>query len=551
MKHLLLCFLLLSFTVLAQTTPTPPTPQAQAPRKPLTVYRIQAGDLDGDGKSEILAWDSETKELSVSAYDKNGTLKRLTAHKLENFPGQLRVADLDGDRRAEVVIGEGLRGYNPKTGPQTDVQVRIYRPLDKDGWTPQEIYRQASERPDVTALEITDLDGDRIPEIVFSYYAEKYQVDYRIARRQGAGWKIETLPRVRMGSSMAVGAPLPDRRKHFVIGRPYGEDIGALGDAFVLKGESRELLPVFRGVSSLALGDLDGDRQAEIVAGDGWHQDFGKIARARLAVLKRVGASWDYKLIEDLPEHTRIRTLLLVDLDRDGRAEIIAHGERKSSLGGDVRVYQRTATGWRGLTAAQNVQGFALGSFRRRGQLELLFAGAEPQLFTLDLRAAKWDAALAKEVETYKIDPATLLAKTAPRLQAEEWLGSAPLALDQLKGKVVLLDFWATWCKPCIAQFPAMRAWQEKYGPQGLVIIGITNHSSQTAAEIRAFYTQHKLPWPVAIDARDRAQMDYGVSPIPHTFLIDRQGAVRLSHVGGGKLEDIEKQIKNLLGPAQ
>jgi len=113
---------------------------------------------------------------------------------------------------------------------------------------------------------------------------------------------------------------------------------------------------------------------------------------------------------------------------------------------------------------------------------------------------------------------------------------------------VVLLDFWATWCKPCIAQFPKMRQWLETYGARGLVIIGVTDYSSQTRDDIVAFLDKHKLPWPVAIDPEKRTQMDYGVSPIPHTVLIDRAGMVRLSHVEGKELEQVEKRLESLLG---
>jgi len=285
----------------------------------------------------------------------------------------------------------------------------------------------------------------------------------------------------------------------------------------------------------------------EIVVADGWHSDYGKIARARLALIKRVAGKWDYQLIEDVPEQVRLRQLVLADLDGDRKAEIIAHGERKGSLGGDVRIYQRTAEGWRGMTVAKDVQGFALGSFTARGKRELIFSGPEIKPVALDLRRARWDAALAEEVGTYKIDPATLIGKLAPRLQGEEWMGSEPLTWDKLKGKVALLDFWATWCKPCIAQFPIMRQWQEKYGARGLVIIGMTDHASQTSEEVRAFVEKQKLPWPIAIDPRSRTQMDFGVSPIPHTFLIDRLGIARVSHIGGKDLEAIERQIEALL----
>ena len=532
-----------------QQTPPAQTPAAQTParpeRKPPTIYRLQSGDIDGDGRSDLISWDSESKEMVISTYAA-GEWKRLTSHKLENFPTNMIASDLDGDGKAELIIGEGLRGYNPKTGPQTDVQLRIYRPLSKEGWVPAEIFRQVTERPEFTSLESVDLDGDRKPELLFAYFAEKYQVDLRVARRVGGAWKIEELPRVRMGMHITAGNVLGNGRKMTVVGRPYGESQTALGDAFILDGSARVDLPVFRGVSSIAVGDVEGDRQLEIIVGDGWHSDYGKVARPRLALLKRVNGKWTYQLIEDVPEHVRIRRILVADLDGDGKGEIIALGERRNSLGGDVRIYQHTAKGWRGGTIAKDIQSMAVGPFTALGKRELVVSGKENQLIELDVRRTQWDASLAEAVETYKIDPATLIDKPTPRLQADEWIGSEPLTMEKLKGKVVVLDFWATWCVPCIAQFPTLRQWQEKYGPRGLVIIGVTNHSSQTSQEVRAFTAKEKLPWPVAIDSRSRTQMDFGVSPIPHTFVIDQAGNVILSHVGGKNIEAIEQKIQDL-----
>ena len=489
---LTLILLVLSVSVLAQQTQETKT-AVQAPRKRPTFYKIQSGDLNGDKKPEVLTWDSESKNLVISSYSR-GRSEVLTSHTLENHPGAMEVHDLDGDGKGELIIGEGLHGYNPKTGPQTDVHLRIYRPLEKDGWTPQELFKQVSERPEVTSLEIVDLDGDKQPEILFAYFAEKYQVDLRVARRQGTSWKIEELPRVRMGMHVTYGDLTGDKKKRVVVGRPYGDGIQLPGDALILDGDKRIVLPAFRGVSSMAIGDVDGDNKSELLLGDGWHFDYGKVARGRLALIKNVNGKWDYQFIEDVPENVRIRSIVLADLNRDRKPEVIVQGERKNSLGGDVRVYQLTAAGWRGMTVAKDVQGFVLGNFSGTG-LEFIFAGAEPRLEVVSLNKAKWDAHLAEEVETYKIDPATLIAKPAPRIQAEEWLGGPQLDLEKLKGKVVLLDFWATWCKPCIAQFPRMREWQTKYGPKGLVIIGMTNHSSQTSEDVKAYLAKEKLPW--------------------------------------------------------
>jgi len=519
------------------------------PRKPLLIQRLAAGDLDGDGRAEVIAWDSESKQLVVTSLASDPP-KKLTSHTLEHFPTIMKVADVDRDGRGELLVGEGLRGYNPKEGPQTDARLLLFRPLAKDGWTPQEIYRQVTERPQFTTLEVLDLDGDRRPEILFACFASKYQVDLRVARRQGRNWTVENLPRVRMGMSVAAGDVFAKGRPMILVGRPYGEELGAIGDAFILDGSERLPLPVYRGVSSLAVARLSAKEAPTVVAGDGWHQDYGRIARARIALLQFRRGRWEYNLLEDVPEHTRVRDLVLADLDGDGVKEIIAHGERRNSLGGDVRVYQRAASGWRAATVARNVQDFALGRFTSgKKQLQLVFTGDPPLApWTLDAATLAWDPKLAPAVHTYKVDPAALLDKPAPALPTQEWLGGSPLSLEQLKGKVVLLDFWATWCKPCIAQFPKMRQWLETYGARGLVIIGVTDYSSQTRDDIVAFLDKHKLPWPVAIDPEKRTQMDYGVSPIPHTVLIDRAGMVRLSHVGGKELEQVEKRIESLLG---
>ena len=70
----------------------------------------------------------------------------------------------------------------------------------------------------------------------------------------------------------------------------------------------------------MAVGDVDGDQQVRTLLGDGWHSDYGKVARGRLAVIKNVNGKWDYQLIEDVPENVRIRSIVLADLDRDGKS---------------------------------------------------------------------------------------------------------------------------------------------------------------------------------------------------------------------------------------
>lgn len=543
----------------AAPTPTP-APKAAAPAaaKPPAVpspavarYKMAAGDLNGDGVAESIVYDTVTKAIRVIDYNIDSPFQTMAIY-VKDTVTSMTTADLDGDGKEELITGEGLVGYNPKEGPQTDASVKIYRPDTKGDWKPVEIYRKASERPDVTSLEVRDVDGDGQKDILFAYFASKYMTNLRVAKKSGKNWTVTELPTVRMGTSVDVGDVLGNGRRMVVVGRPYGDPADpksttAIGGAFVMDGDRRIELPVMRGVSSVAVGDLDGKKGDEIVVGDGWHANYGKLARSRIAVVSRQGNEWKYDLIEDLDNHLRFEKIDLVDLTGDAKPEIVGWASQTSTLGGSVRVYERTANGWRGMTAGELAQTFAIGDFNGDRKRELVFAGQPPMPFSLSSQAPQWSAELGEAVETRDVNPKSLLNKTAPALQATEWLGSDPQTLANLKGKVVLLDFWATWCKPCIEMYPEMRQWVKEFGPQGLVILGITNHSRQKSPVIARFFERHKLPWPVAIDPKNRTHIDYGVSPIPHTFLIDRDGVVRMQHRGGGDLTAIKNKIRELL----
>jgi thiol-disulfide isomerase/thioredoxin len=159
-----------------------------------------------------------------------------------------------------------------------------------------------------------------------------------------------------------------------------------------------------------------------------------------------------------------------------------------------------------------------------------------------------------------------LIGKDAAPLEVEAWVNGEPLTDADLKGKVVLLDFWAVWCGPCIATFPHLREWQEKYGEKGLVIIGLTRYynyawdadknvakrSQEPVAPeaeqemLKKFASLHNLHHRFAVQSASAKTADYyGVTGIPHVVVIDQTGKIRLMRVGSG--EENAKAIGNML----
>ena len=138
----------------------------------------------------------------------------------------------------------------------------------------------------------------------------------------------------------------------------------------------------------------------------------------------------------------------------------------------------------------------------------------------------------------------SLLNKPAPDFTRQD-LNGRTLRLDALRGKVVLLDFWAAWCAPCQLEMPVFNAWQRRYGPQGLTILGIS--MDDDAGTARRVVGRQKLDYPNALgDARLGARYG-GVLGLPLAFLIDRNGVVRARFQGETDMKTIEKQLQMLL----
>ena len=154
-------------------------------------------------------------------------------------------------------------------------------------------------------------------------------------------------------------------------------------------------------------------------------------------------------------------------------------------------------------------------------------------------------------VNRYWIAPATQRAGklTGDRPMAPPFsltdLNGRKLELSDHKGKVVLLDFWATWCGPCRIEIPGFVKLQERYRDQGLVVIGVSLDDSPEP--VREFYREFRMNYAVAMGDERVPELYGGIIGLPTTFLIGRDGRIHSRHIGATDVSVFEEEIKELL----
>jgi thiol-disulfide isomerase/thioredoxin len=242
---------------------------------------------------------------------------------------------------------------------------------------------------------------------------------------------------------------------------------------------------------------------------------------------------------------------------------------------GDVADAQARARGWLGIAMEPRADGILVGHVIRsspadragirdgdrvvrvaaqdvsspREVIQLLATRSAGDLVPVVLSRAGHEMSLSVTLAAFPAPEEMLrmdhLGASAPAWAGIEPVGSAPASLAALRGRVVLLDFWATWCGPCRELAPELSTLQARYGAQGLSVVGITTDSAEAAA---TFQQRVDMRYAIEVDPKGETSRTYGVSSLPTLFVLDKDGVVRDLAVGfdpssGPRLEALVKTL--------
>ena len=336
--------------------------------------RIALGDLDGDGAAEIVVVHAD----ALRVLDRGGR-ERARAP----APGGvqvLEVSDIDGDGRAEILAGWGL------TVERRDATARvsIHRLAGEAGGgerlVEELVATPEGSRHEIVAIRPLQGEGRRSGGLLVAHYTSTYMVRAVRARRGIAGgWAFDEIATIRMATSWTEGDLDGDGRPELVVGRVYGDDLEAEGEAFLLAPDGRRTpIPTRGGVRDLAPVDLDRDGRLELLVADGWHRSYAREGRGRLSWLRPGdGGRLRAELIDDGGGQYTVWEIAPADLDGDGRLEVVTRGSAV------VEVRRRDAAGrWSRQTVAGEARDLATGDLDGRPGEEILVLGERAEVLS-------------------------------------------------------------------------------------------------------------------------------------------------------------------------
>jgi peroxiredoxin len=158
------------------------------------------------------------------------------------------------------------------------------------------------------------------------------------------------------------------------------------------------------------------------------------------------------------------------------------------------------------------------------------------------------DRIIQQHEEITKIQRTLTNGAKFPDFSEKDLLGN-PLSVSQYKDKLVLVEFWATWCVPCVAELPNILKAYNKHHAEGFEVIGISLDFAQDEQKLKRFLKAKELPWVQYFDGKgwqNKLAVKYGIDSIPATFLLDRQGNIIAQDLHGDALEEaLTKALNN------
>jgi hypothetical protein len=329
--------------------------------------KAAAGDLDGDGRPEIVLADATRLRVLDRSWHPIADASVSAGIEV------LVVADVDGDGKGEILAGWG----RSREWMDATVRITLHR-LQGNQLVEELVSAPRSGRQDVAAIVPT------AGRVLLAYFANKYEVRSVWAKLENNAWSMTDISQLRMATSYAIGDVDGDGQPDLVVGRVYGEDQEATGDAFVLRPDgTRTPIPTTRGVRGLAITDLDGDGKNEIYLGDGWDKNYGQVAQGLLTRSRWDGAAFQSELIENTEGQFTIWKIIPADVDGDGRPELVTQGPKYA------RAYRLQGGAWQAVTfGGANPKDMATASFDDQPGEDVLLIGVQSAI--VSLHDAKW-----------------------------------------------------------------------------------------------------------------------------------------------------------------